>query len=125
MRRRLAGLRLRFPDRALEAAFRKDRFHLNLGNVRFAFLVGIGLWIGWGFLLRPYMLSVDDRQLDQWIRFGVFIPLLLIGYAFSYTRLFGRIWEPFSAGIAIVTLAVWIVYSANIITLPPSTATSA
>ncbi len=118
VRQRLAGLRLRFPDRAFEAAFRKDRFQLNLGNVRFAFLVGIGLWVGWGFLLRPYMLSVDDRQLDQWIRFGVFIPLLLIGYAFSYTRLFGRIWEPFSAGIAIVTLAVWVVYSANIITLP-------
>ena len=103
MRQRLSRLRLRFPDPALEAAFREDRFQLNLGNVRFAFLAGIGLWIGWGLLLRPYMLSVDDRQLDVVIRFGVFIPMLVLGYAFSYTRFFGRVWEWTSFAIAVVT----------------------
>ena len=56
VRQRLAGLRLRFRDPSLEAAFREDLFQHNLGNVRFAFLAGIALWIGWGILLRPYVL---------------------------------------------------------------------
>jgi adenylate cyclase len=118
LRQRLASLRLRFPDAALEAAFREDRYQLNLGNVRFAFLAGIGLWIGWGILLRPYMLAYADQRLDLWIRVGVFIPLLIAGYAFSYTRIFTRVWEWVSAGIAVVTIVVWVYYSSHILTLP-------
>ena len=102
-RQRIARLRLRFPDPGLESAFREDRFHLNLGNVRFAFLAGIGLWVGWGFLLRPYMLALSDQRLDTIIRFGVFIPLLVAGYAFSYTRIFSRVWEWTCAAIAATT----------------------
>jgi hypothetical protein len=54
-RRRLGldRLRLRFRDPALESAFRADQFRHQLGNIRFAFLVGIVLWISWGLLLRP------------------------------------------------------------------------
>jgi class 3 adenylate cyclase len=110
---------LRFRDPALESAFREDRFHLNLGNVRFAFLAGIGLWIGWGILLRPYMLAVEDQRWDAQIRFGVFIPLLVVGYAFSFTPLFSRVWEWTSAGIAIATIVIWVFYSSQIRTLPP------
>jgi class 3 adenylate cyclase len=117
-RQRLARLRLRFPDPALESAFRADRFHHNLGNVRFAFLVGIGLWISWGFLLRPYMLALRDQRLDMIMRFGVFIPLLVAAYAFSYTRIFSRVWEWTCAAIAAATLVVWVYYSSNILTLP-------
>jgi hypothetical protein len=84
VRQRLAGLRLRFRDPALEAAFREDRFHLNLGNVRFAFLAGISLRIGWGILLRPYVMVLHEQQLDARIRFWVFIPMLVLGYAFTY-----------------------------------------
>src|SRR5262245_18861366 len=118
VRQRLAGLRLRFGDPALEAACREDRFHLDLWNVRFAFLVGIGLWIGWGLLLRRYMLALSDQRLDAVIRFGVFIPLLVIGLALSYTSIFHRIWEWLCVAIAIATLAVWVYYSSNILTLP-------
>jgi hypothetical protein len=118
VRQRLARLRLRFGDPALEASFREDRFHHNLGNVRFAFLAGIGLWIGWGPLLRPYMLSIADLQLDARYRFGLFIPLLVFGYAFSYTRLFSRVWEWASLAIAIATLVIWVFYSSRILTLP-------
>ena len=118
VRQRLARLRLRFRDPALESAFREDRFQLNLGNVRFAFLAGIGLWIGWGILLRPYMLALQDQRLDMVIRFGVFIPMLVIGYAFSYTRIFGRVWEWTSFAIAVATLVIWVYYASNILTLP-------
>jgi hypothetical protein len=118
VRQRLAGLRLQFPDPGLEAAFREDRFHLNLGNVRFAFLAGIGLWIAWGILLRPHMLVLQDQQRDTIIRFGVFIPMLVIGYAFSFTRLFSRVWEWTSFAIAVATIVIWVYYSSQIHTLP-------
>ena len=118
LRRGLASLRLRFPDPALESAFRADRFHLNLGNVRFAFLAGIALWIGWGLLLRPYMLAIHDQQLDMRIRYGVFIPMLIGGFALSYTSLFSRIWEWVSVAIAVITIGVWVFYASSVLTLP-------
>jgi hypothetical protein len=74
-RRRLGldRLRLRFRDPALESAFRADRFRHQLGNIRFAFLVGIVLWISWGLLLRPYILAVSELRLDRIMPWGVFI----------------------------------------------------
>lgn len=116
--RRLAGLRLRFRDPALESAFRADRFHLNLGNIRFAFLAGIALWVGWGILLRPHMLALSDQRLDMAIRYGVFIPMLIGGFALSFTSLFRRIWEWVSAAIAVITIVVWVYYTSNVLTLP-------
>jgi adenylate cyclase len=118
VRQRLAGLRLRFRDPALEASFREERLRSDLWNIRLAFLIGIGLWIGWGFLLRPYMLSLRDQRLDAVIRFGVFIPLLVIGLALSYTSIFQRIWEWLCVVIATATLVIWVYYSSNILTLP-------
>jgi class 3 adenylate cyclase len=117
-RQRLAGLRLRFRDPILEKAYREDRFQHNLWNTRFAYLAGIGLWVGWGLLLRPYMLSRHDLQLDARLRFGVFIPLLIVGLVFSYTRFYRRVWEWTSFAIAVATLAIWVVYSSQIFTLP-------
>src|SRR6266487_1799315 len=77
--RSLDRLRLRFRDPARELAYRDDRFRHNVGNIRFAFLAGIGLWVAWGLLLRPHILALADRRLDTIIRFGVFIPMLLVG----------------------------------------------
>jgi len=119
VRQRLARLRLRFRDRALESAFREDRFHHDLWNIRLAFLIGIGLWIGWGILLRKHMLALADQRLDATIRWGVFIPLLVIGLALSYTRIFSRIWEWVCVAIAITTMVIWVYYTSNIFTLPP------
>jgi class 3 adenylate cyclase len=118
IRQRMAGLRLRFRDPTLEKGYRDDRFEHNLWNTRFAYLAGIGLWIGWGLLLRPYMLSRHDLQLDARLRFGVFIPLLVFGLAFSYTKVYRRVWEWTSFAIAVATLAIWVVYSSRIFTLP-------
>ena len=117
-RDRLASLRLRFRDPALESAFRSDRFHLNLGNIRFAFLAGIALWIAWGILLRPYILVLHEQWLDMVMRFGVFIPMLIAGFALTYTSFFGRVWEWICVGIAVATIVVWVYYASNLLTLP-------
>jgi hypothetical protein len=115
---RLAKMRLRFNDPALESAFRVDQFQLNLGNIRFAFLAGIALWIGWGLLLRPHILALSDQRLDIAIRLGVFIPMLIVGFGLTYTSIFGRIWEWLSVAIAITTIVIWVFYASRVHTLP-------
>ena len=119
-RRRLGldRLRLRFRDPALESAFRADQFRHHLGNIRFAFLVGIFLWISWGLLLRPYILAISELQLDRIMRWAVFIPMLVIGLALTFTTFFDRIWEWASVAIATATIIAWVFYSSNILTLP-------
>ena len=117
-RLRLRQLRLRFRDPGLESAYRADRFSHDLGNIRFGFLAGITIWVAWGLLLRPYMLALSDQRLDLLMRFGVFIPLLLVGLALTYTRFFGRVWEWVAVAIAAATLLLWVFYVSRITTLP-------
>jgi class 3 adenylate cyclase len=117
-RLRLDRLRLRFRDPALESAYRADRFRHDLGNIRFAFLAGIALWITWGLLLRPRMLALSDQRLDLLMRFGVFIPMLVVGFGLTFTRFFGRVWEWVSVAIAAATLLFWVLYVSRISTLP-------
>jgi class 3 adenylate cyclase len=111
-------LRLRFRDPVLESAFRADQFRHNLGNIRFAFLAGIALWLSWGLLLRPYMLAFSDQRLDALIRFGVFIPLLIVGFALSFTPFFERVGEWVAVTIAVATILVWVFYVSQVLTLP-------
>src|SRR5688572_21962817 len=119
-RRRLGldRLRLRFRDPALESAFRADQFRHHLGNIRFAFLAGIFLWISWGLLLRPHILAISELQLDRIMRWAVFIPMLVIGLALTFTTFFERIWEWASVAIATATIIAWVYYTSNIQTLP-------
>jgi class 3 adenylate cyclase len=117
-RLRLQRLRLRFTDPALETEFNADRFRHNIGNIRFAFVAGIALWVVWGILLRRYLTVLDDQRVDAVMRFGVFIPMLVGGLALSYTRIFERIWEGISVAIATATLLLWIYYTWSIETLP-------
>ena len=114
----LDRLRLRFRDPALESAYRADRYRHDLGNIRFGFLAGIAIWVAWGLLLRPYMLALSDQRLDVIMRFGVFIPLLLVGLALTFTRSFGRVWEWVAVAIAAATLLLWVFYVSRISTLP-------
>ena len=114
----LDRLRLRFRDPALEAAFREDRFRHNIGNIRFAFLAGIALWISWGLLLRPHMLALADQRLDLVMRIGVFVPMLLVGLGLTFTPLFRRIWQGLSVVIAGATILLWVYYVSQIRTLP-------
>src|SRR4029453_14155930 len=117
-RGRLEQLRLRFRDPGLESGYRADRFAHDLGNIRFAFLAGIFLWVAWGFLLRPYMLALSDQRLDMVMRFGVFIPMLIVGLGLTFTRFFGRVWEWVAVAIAAATLLFWVFYVSRISTLP-------
>jgi len=117
-RLRLERLRLRFRDPALESSYRADRFRHDLGNIRFAFLAGIALWVTWGLLLRPRMLALSDQRLDLLMRFAVFIPMLVVGFGLTYTRFFGRVWEWASVAIAAATLLCWVFYVSRISTLP-------
>ena len=114
----LRRLRLRFREPSLEAAFRADQFRHNLGNIRFAFLGGIALWVVWGVLLRPHILALSDLRLDATIRFGVFIPMLIVGFGLTFTRFFERVWEWVSVAIAVTTTLTWIFYSSQVLTLP-------
>jgi class 3 adenylate cyclase len=114
----LDRLRLRFRDPALESAFRADQFRLNLGNIRFAFLAGIALWVSWGLLLRPHILALSDQSLDATIRYGVFIPLLIVGLGLTYTPFFRHIWEWVSVAVAVVTILLWVYYVSHVLTLP-------
>jgi hypothetical protein len=115
---RLGQLRLRFRDPGLESAYRSDRFRHDLGNIRFGFLAGIAIWVAWGLLLRPHMLALSDQRLDLLMRFGVFIPLLLVGLGLTFTRFFGRVWEWVAVAIAAATLLFWVFYVSRISTLP-------
>jgi class 3 adenylate cyclase len=114
----LDRLRLKFRDPVLESAYRADRFAHNLWNVRFAFLAGIALWVSWGFLLRPHILALKDLHLDATMRYGVYIPMLVIGLGLSFTPLFRRIWEWVSVAVAVVTLLLWVFYVSQVLTLP-------
>jgi len=117
-RLRLERLRLRFTDPGLESDFHADRFRHNLGNIRFGFIAGTALWVVWGFLLRPEMRALADRELDAIMRYGVFIPMLVVGFALTFTRSFERIWEWVSVAIAGGTLVLWVYYVSNVLTLP-------
>jgi class 3 adenylate cyclase len=114
----LDRLRLRFRDPTLESAFRTDQFRHHLGNIRFAFVVGIVLWISWGLLLRRYILALGELRLDRTMRWGVFIPMLVVGLALTFMPFFGRIWEWVAVAIATGTIVAWVYYTANIQTLP-------
>ncbi|HEX7247668.1 MAG TPA: adenylate/guanylate cyclase domain-containing protein [Actinomycetota bacterium] len=114
----LDRLRLRFRDPELESAFRADQFRHHLGNIRFAFLAGIALWISWGLLLRPYILAISELRLDRIMRWGVFIPMLVVGLALTFMPVFARIWESVAVAIATATIAAWVYYTSNIQTLP-------
>jgi adenylate cyclase len=117
-RLRLQRLRLRFSDPELESDFRADLFRHNLGNIRFAFVAGVALWVAWGVLLRPQIQVLNELRVDTVMRYGVFIPILVVGFVLTFTRLFERIWEWVSVAIAAATLLIWVFYVSQVETLP-------
>ena len=108
---------LRFRDAELEAEYREYSFDQSLTNVRFALLGAAGLWILWGVVLRPFMVPAD-RAFDLVLRFGVFIPILLVAFALSFTPAFRRIWEWVLTAVILTTMVAWVFYIAEIRTMP-------
>jgi class 3 adenylate cyclase len=114
----LDRLTLRFRDPQVESAFRAEHFRNNLGNLRFAFLAGAVLWALWGVVLYPYVLALADRRFDLVMRYGVFIPILLLAFGLSFIRWFERIWEWFAVTVLTVTILAWVYYVSQVLTLP-------
>jgi len=114
----LDRLTLRFRDPELERAHRTDYFRHNLGNLRFAFLGGTFLWVIWGVVLYPHLLALADKRVDLVIRYGFFIPVLLVGFALSFTRFFERIWEWVAVAVVVATNLMWVWYISQVLTMP-------
>ena len=115
---RLRPLTLRFHDPDVEAAFRSDYFRHAVSNFRFGLVAGIILWAVSAVVLYPRILAVADKSLDLQMRFGVFIPVLLVGIALSFTPFFERIYEWVAVGIALATLGAWVYYVGQVLTIP-------
>jgi class 3 adenylate cyclase len=109
---------LRFLDPTLEKAFQADYFRHALSNFRWGLAAGVFLWASSVPVLHPNILAIGDRSFDLVMRFAVFIPLLLVGIALSFTRSFERIWEWVTLGIALLTLGAWTYYVGQVLTIP-------
>jgi class 3 adenylate cyclase len=107
---------LRFRDRDLDAAYRRDFFERNLWNVRAAHALGIVLWIGWGFLISSFLGPYRDTDLA--VRYGVLIPVLLVGIGVSFLRSYRRWWEAEVVATLLATALVWTLYVASVHTMP-------
>ena len=109
---------LRFRDPELEKAFRADYYRHAVSNFRWAMAAGAFLWAFSIPILHPHILAIGDRSFDLVMRFGVYIPVLLVGFVLSYTPFFERIWEWVTLGIALVTLGAWVYYVGQVLTIP-------
>jgi class 3 adenylate cyclase len=106
----------RFTDPALEADFRAQNFKSNLTGLRVAHGLGILLWIVWGFLLRGDL--GPDSEFDLKMRYGVFIPIILLSLAFSYTSVYPRVWQLASGAAILATGVSWVLYISAVDAMP-------
>jgi len=109
---------LRFRDPYLEAAYRADHFRNNLVNLRVAHILGAVLMVAWGFAIHGH-LPFFDRPFDLTMRYGVFIPLLLVGFAVTYMRGYPRFWEWELLAILFIIMPAWVYYVSRLLTMPP------
>lgn len=116
----LHRLTLRFRDPGLEAEFRADYFRHHIANFRLALLGGVILYALWGVVLYDHILALGDKRLDLVMRYGIFIPLLLVGFGMSFTRWFERAWERVAVVMAAIILLLTVYYVSEVLTLPPA-----
>jgi class 3 adenylate cyclase len=114
----LDRLTLRFRNPDLEAAYDKDFYQHNLGNLRFAFLGGVALWVLFGLVIDGFLLVQADQTFDLVMRYGVFIPLLLVGLGLTFLREFERIWEWVATIVVVLTVLIWVYYNSQVLTMP-------
>ena len=105
-----------FRDAALEAEFRRESFENNLIQIRIAHILGVLLWVVWGVLVRGDL--GPDQRFDLEMRYGVFIPIILMSLALSFTGFYRRIWQPAAAAAILATGFAWISYVSVIDTMP-------
>ena len=115
---RMHPITLRFLDAELEKAFRANYFRHAVSNFRWGMAAGVFLWASSIPILHPNILAIGDRSFDLTMRFAVFIPVLLVGVALSFTPVFERIWEWVTLGISLVTIGAWLYYVGQVLTIP-------
>jgi class 3 adenylate cyclase len=113
----LDRLRLRFRDPDLEDRFRTHFANHNITNVRIGHVLGVVMWVTWGFMVRNYLGS--DRSLDLVVRYGVLIPLALIGFALTFVPHYPRFWKLPVMAVLLVTALTWSGYVSEIKNVPP------
>ena len=112
----LDRLTLRFRDPALERAYRADFAAHNLGAVRMAHILGIGLWLFWGLAVHGYLGA--DRGFDLAVRYAVLIPLTAIGLALTFMPSYPRWWRAETDTLVTLTVVIWVVYATSIDSMP-------
>jgi len=94
-------LTLAFSRPDVEAAFLEEYAARSLFQVRLGIGLGVGLVAAYG-LLDAHIMP-DAVEFVRWIRFGLLVPLLLVGLALAYSRHALRILQALPATLAIVT----------------------
>ena len=112
----LDPLTLRFRDEDRERACRADFAARNIGQVRVAHVLGIGLWIFWGLAVRDYL--GPDRGFDLTVRYVVLIPITVLGLALTFLPSYPRWWRAEVDTLVVVTVLVWIAYATSIESMP-------
>ncbi|HEX6207148.1 MAG TPA: adenylate/guanylate cyclase domain-containing protein [Actinomycetota bacterium] len=109
---------LRFQDPYLEAAYRAAHYRQNIVNIRVAHVLGALLMVAWGFAVHGH-LPFWDRPFDLAIRYGVLIPILLIGFVLTFMRWYPRFWEWELLGTLGLIMPLWVYYVSKLLVMPP------
>jgi class 3 adenylate cyclase len=105
-----------FRNAEVETEFRRQSFESNLIQIRIAHVLGILLWVVWGLLVRGDL--GPDERLDLEMRYGIFIPIILVSLAFTFTGVYRRVWQAASAAAILATGFAWIAYVSLIDAMP-------
>jgi class 3 adenylate cyclase len=107
---------LRFHGPELERAFLDDYLRVVRTPIRVAHLLGIGMWLFWGLIVRRFL--VDELSFDLTVRFFVLIPILLIGLATTFLPGWSRFFQLEVFLAVLCTGIAWIVYSGSLTEIP-------
>jgi class 3 adenylate cyclase len=103
----LERLTLRFPDEDSERAFRAEHFRNAIGSVRAAHVLGIGAWLAWVLVVGLY--AVEETEVDLLARFGLMVPVLLVGLAVTMLPIAPRVWEAEVVCVNLIAVVLWTV----------------
>ena len=107
---------LRFRDRDLERSFQAAFARQNLTNLRVGHLLGAILWIVWGALVAGHL--GGQGTFDFVVRYGLLIPISLVGLALTLWRGYPRFWKWEAMAVLLATSFAWIAYAPQIEGLP-------
>jgi class 3 adenylate cyclase len=107
---------LRFRDGDLERAHQAAFARQNLANLRVGHLLGAVLWIVWGALIAGHL--GGQERLDFVVRYGLLIPIVLVGLALTFWRGYPRFWKLEIMVVLFATALTWIAYAPQIEGLP-------